>query len=200
MENQGIERAFKERLRVGQLFVGGMALGLIRMLMKAKLLPQESTDPSEWPAITIVAIPLAALSITGAAVATRFLMARWRQEIARGRWPAIASPRWLDYKSTEALKGTPAFDTLRWWSLYLFRTAIFTFAVMFAVGCNNVAYRCEGSTFSLFVAGGLIFGLLASMPTRERIDGWTARQIELLDRLRSASELRSNSVNDTLHQ
>jgi hypothetical protein len=168
-------RAVAAITRTSQIIASSLVIGVL-MFAGYVLLVARPIAQAEAGTLTTIALLLGATAVVLSWVVPRILGSAQRRQIADGTWQP---PRGQDAEyPTDAARLAAVYQTK-----LVVGAAILEGACFFAL----YAYWCEQQTASLAVAGILLLGLLAHVPSAGRVRNWVQDQLRQIEEGRQFS-------------
>ena len=167
-------------LRQSQIVTGALVLGCVTFLGVAIAVPREAApiDPN-LPILTYAAVGFAVMALIVRLIVPGIIASATRRKIIAGTWrlPAHAPARIVEFVQRTGDAGKLAMA-------FLTRTVVAAALLEGVALVALMAYLLERSPLSLILAGAMILGLLAQVPTQGRLVAWIEEQLGLIEQER----------------
>lgn len=163
-------------LRMLQIIVAALSLGLVFFLAIAVSVPFENAPNASTPLLTYVALGFAILALIVRVIVPGIATTAGRRAIARGEYPSSAERPGSTAGSAKDLG-----DVGRLAALMVTRTIVGAAILESSCFFLLIAFLLERSPLTLAVAVFFILGVAAHTPTQGRMAAWLESQLKLLD-------------------
>lgn len=161
-------------LRIQQVIVAAMAMGVLVFLMVALAMHTTSDPPEMFGMLTMIATGAAVAGLAARAVVPVLIVRTQRQRIARGEWkPSAEMPGGAMIAKLGPDGALMMLHQLR----VIVGSALIEGAAFLAI----IAFFIEGSPVAAGLAVLLAASLFVQFPTQRRVAAWLAEQRQLLE-------------------